>query len=927
MIMSPVSWLSFWGKAGEGDHVHLLAWHCLDVAACASNILERNRDLLQRIALTSCLDEERCGALLLFLISLHDLGKISDTFQALRPDLAHRLQGRELAPAATVRHDALGLLAWQRRVFPWLCRGGWLKLDPSDPMDRDDWSLLLDPWAQAVMGHHGQPAGVSEAGGGVSLRLKRHFTGPALEALDQQAAAMAGLFLDPLADHPLAWSDELEQGMRRASWLVAGLTVLADWLGSDSSHFPATADADLAPDEYWRERALPGARAAVLNAGVLPGEVHPEGGMARIFPHIERPSPLQRFAEQVPLPAGPNLFVLEDATGSGKTEAALVLAHRLMAAGKGSGLYFALPTMATANAMYERVDAMHRSLFRDGAEPSLVLAHGARHLSEAFSRSISPAKGREDWRAGDALEEAGAACTAWLADNRKKALLASVGVGTVDQALLASLPSRHQALRLIGLIRSVLLVDEVHAHDPYMHTLLCTLLRFHAALGGSAVLLSATLPDAMREELVQSFRAGLRCNPSGVSRDDFPLATRVASDGVQEDALASRPGTGREVQVERVDDEAAAMDLLVAAAEDGRCACWVRNSVDDAAEAHAELSRRLQPDRVTLFHARFALGDRLEIEQRVLDTFGPHSGHDQRRGQVLVATQVVEQSLDLDFDLLITDLAPIDLVIQRLGRLRRHPRDEQGDRVDGPDRRGRPCLHLLSPDPVLDAAKEWLAELLPRTGHVYPAHGQLWRTARLLTRPGRLAIPEDSRRLVEGVFGGAGDEEPPEALLAVDLAVEGEHSSWRSLGKYNSLAVQGGYAGDMGGAWLPDTYTPTRMGEQSTTVRLARWDGRQLIPWAGEGRHAWDLSQVQVRSYHVAQAAEDGVVPASAREAAEETMCDGGRWSVLVPMTDQGERWVGEAQDDKGRTVDLAYTAQRGLRVITGGMSRRGGSE
>ena len=217
-----------------------------------------------------------------------------------------------------------------------------------------------------------------------------------------------------------------------------------------------------------------------------------------------------------PLNSKPQLFILEDVTGAGKTEAALVLTHRLLSAGLADGLYVALPTMATANAMYQRLGEVYRRFYENSALPSLILAHGARDLSDAFRKSVMLSENEAaDLNYEDGHKEqdqelsATAYCNAWLADNRKTALLAVVCVFTLYQALLAVLPARHQSLRLLGLGRKVLLVDEVHAYDSYMQRLLDALLEMHARQGGSVILLSATLPQTMREKLVAAFHRGI----------------------------------------------------------------------------------------------------------------------------------------------------------------------------------------------------------------------------------------------------------------------------------------------------------------------------------------------------------------------------------------------------------------------------------
>ena len=523
-------------------------------------------------------------------------------------------------------------------------------------------------------------------------------------------------------------------------------------------------------EKYWNTYALCHAEDAVRDAGILPARVSEETGMHSLFPGISLPTPLQTYVSGCEVERrSPRMFIIEEATGSGKTEAAIVLAQRLIAEGNGEGIFFGLPTMATADAMYGRMEQAYLNLFMSADHPSLVLAHSSRDISKKFRDSViltSDAFVEPD-RKGE--ESGSAQCTAWLSDNRKKSLLAQIGVGTIDQALMGVLPLRHQSLRLLGLSRNILVVDEVHAYDPYVHKVLETLLEFHVAQGGSAILLSATLPQKQRQELVAGFCKGLGIDAGAatVQKSDYPLVTCVSRETLSEIPIDRCEQTHRTISVECVHDPSVVKALLSDVIKEGRCACWVRNTVDDALESYRELSRSFGEEHVMLFHARFAMGDRLGIEHTVLDKFDKNSTLEKRRGQILVATQVVEQSLDLDFDLMITDLAPMDLIIQRAGRLHRH--NDSSKRGN----RGTPRLIVLTPSLDGIPSAEWYSALFPKGAYVYPHHGQLWLTARLLADRKKITMPDDARLLIEGVFSDDVQGKIPETLTQAEIQSDG----------------------------------------------------------------------------------------------------------------------------------------------------------
>ena len=916
----------YWGKARPATDAdapfHLLAYHCLDVAAVGVAYLEAAPAL--RSWLTNALglrSQESLVAWMSFWLCLHDLGKFSEAFQGQRPDLFKRLRGGDPTINYKVRHDTLGRAVWTELLEQVAVDESWLGPYTEDHLDG------LRAWVRAVTGHHGQPPKSDR------IHLAHHFDEAhdcsAILAFVNQVKALT------LGDAQQLFPTTLDvdgfcQTSERLSWWIAGLAVLADWIGSNTDYFKyrdkPPVDGQLG--DYW-EHAQHCARRALAATGVLPAVAPSPTDLVTLFPKLAKPSPLQAWASDITLPAEPNLVMLEDVTGAGKTEAAVMLAHRMMSGGLASGFFIGLPTMATANAMYDRIASVFERLF--GKDASLALAHGQRNLVEAFARTVlraGPAESDPTQRD----ESATARCTAWLADHNKRALIAAAGVGTIDQVMLGVLHSKHQSLRLLGLFRKVLIVDEVHACDAYMQRVLESLLEFHAYSGGCAILLSATLPMAMKQALLSAYARGRRlavaehaAPPPRIGSSDFPLATTWHSGigaYVVEQALASRPEVCRSVAFRYVSEWHAVIDMIEAALAQGRCVCWMRNTVADALDAFDALRNRLDKNRIILFHARFALQDRLAIEQRVLDHFGPGSDAEKRRGRLVIATQVVEQSLDADWDVVVSDLAPIDRLIQRGGRLMRHVRDAAGNRLDQPgasDARGRPCLWVHGPAWTEAPPANWFKAALPKAASVYPHPGQLWLSAKAL-QTGQMCMPDDARSLIEGVFGV--DASFPSTLDANANRAEGENLAARSQGGNNVIKLTAGYVRGNVIDWWSEAKTPSRLGEASTTVMLACWQGDCLLPWVEHESPAaaWAYSSVRVPQRLIAQRA-SGSTPAreAALCAAEAELPGAGKWSVLLPLEpDSSGAWRGRAMTAEqksrpARACEWTYATATGL--------------
>jgi CRISPR-associated endonuclease/helicase Cas3 len=925
------TWAPYWGKTDRAEpskNYHLLAYHNLDVAAVLHALLEADQATERRLARLLCTSERAVRRVLTFLIALHDVGKFDESFQNLAPDLFRRLRGRSGRGSYDVRHDTLGWLAWEE---------GHIDTSEEDEIyaplfscAEDDALAHVEVLLHGIFGHHGLPVQPSKYDGRENQYFRDRETREAIIAFCEEARQL--LLSDP-NEQDAVLTDALDRGtLRRASWALAGLYVLCDWIGSDSETFTYEKEV-LSLEDYWNERALPAARQAIAARRLAPPALDTSATFTSLFPHLANhtPRPTQQWASDFAVQGTPQLFIIEDETGSGKTEAALLIAHALMKRGCGQGVYVGLPTMATANAMYGRFAESYRNLFEPDTTPSIVLAHGRARLQEEFRQALlRGADATAHYGSNDDAAEA--ECLEFFVQNRNLALLADIGVGTIDQALLGVVAARHQSLRLFALGRRILVIDEVHAYDTYTHQLVCNLLAHHAAQGGSAILLSATLPSTMKQELNEAFARGAGYEATACSNDAYPLITHscagmTATHDPYADLDEAKRPENHSTQIAFVQDEDAALGILEEAARRGECACWIRNTVRDARGAYDSLLERLEEntdDRieakdVTLFHARMTMEDRNCIEQNILKRFGKESDHASREGRIVIATQVVEQSLDLDFDVMITDLCPIDLILQRLGRYRRHTRDIKGNRAPL-EQRGERTFHILAPSWNDQPSEDWFSANFGAASYVYRHHGLLWRTMRALRDRSTITLPEQNRDLVEEVYDPA--DPLPDGLQAQEDSADGEDSAACSQADFNMLALDDGYGNPSSGAAWPDgVRVPTRLGDPTVTLRLARIiedkGSIRIEPWASHHHpDPWLMSEVSIRMTRV-----DGEsIPSSLErmcEAARLRMRDRGRYALLVPLRfdDTTNRWEGVAlRGDE--EVTITYTETRGAEVL-----------
>lgn len=710
---------SVWGKSDPKAFDSLpLVQHLEDAAGVMGHIWDTWVPPIVRRRLAEHIGSEpEAKTLACWLAGVHDIGKATPAFAVMAHDvgmgelcdemeragLKMSLVGRE----QRVRHTITGQVA----VTDWL-----RERHAFGPRD----SRAL---ASVVGAHHGKPPAKTD--------LVDHFGHKSLLVWgDDSWAAVRAEILDTMA-HWAGVGPVLDHlaGKKLPGWVLvelSALVIVADWLASDSALFPYVGTGVV------QDRLAEAVDRFDLPPPWQPDLIDPESvaaAFAARFPRLAARGPNQVQAEIVRLCADadePSLVIVEAPTGSGKTEAALLAAESLAVKHGCGGVFIGLPTMATSDAMFGRaLDWMESLPGLD--EASTFLAHGKAGLNEEYQGLM-----RESWIRSvfdddaDALiglEHAVARVSSWLR-GRKKGLLANFVVGTIDQVLMAGLKVKHVALRHLALCGKVVIIDEVHAADEYMQGYLQTVLGYLGSSGTPVVLLSATLPPAQRERLIRAYRRDRLGKPLDPVRlaasDDYPRITVAATEIVEH--AVGWTGESRELRMEPLDD---GLDVLVerlrADLEDGGCVGIIRNTVKRAQETYRALVDHLPGARVELLHSRYIGPHRMAKERQLREALGPPDQSERPDRLVVVGTQVLEQSLDIDLDLLVTDLAPVDLILQRVGRLHRHQRDDRSD-------------WLRQPRCLVTGVEDWGAEVPePVRGSLYVyGAGALLRSAAVL---------------------------------------------------------------------------------------------------------------------------------------------------------------------------------------------------
>lgn len=797
-----------WGKKDAAGETQSLVDHCRAVATVFVALLQRPGigSRITRLAGGKPLSDVQV-ARLGWIVMLHDFGKANWGFQR-RDEPGFPVIGH-VAPIAGMPPALGDLIA--RRLMPWGAPGP-----------------VLD-WFHAALSHHGKPWTDPQVANPNALpRYGKYWRplgsyDPVAEVRRLMAEADAQFPAARGAAPPLPLTPPLVHAL-------AGLTILADWIASSGWLATPPPDGLEAWAAGWLDR---------IGLDPAPWRMDlpepPDFAATFGFP----PNPAQSAFAAAPSA----LAILESETGSGKTEAALWRFLARFRAGAVDGLYFALPSRTAAVQLHRRLEKLASTLWPGRPSPVVLAVPG--YLDEAGPGQLPDARDAVDQAEGDARGPA-----RWASEHPKRYFAGLISVGTVDQALLSVLRVKHAALRSAALMRLMLVLDEVHASDAYMSRLTEELLADHLAAGGEAILLSATLGARARSRHAAIGRLG-----NLADADLPPLADAIAApypaitttDAPVPDAVpAAGPGKVVTVSVAPLIDDAAAIAArALAVAEAGAKVLVVRNTVAGAIAVQQALEAAAGADSpllfrvngiATLHHGRFAREDRRLLDAAVETAAGKHRP---AGGCVIVGTQTLEISLDIDADFLISDLCPMDVLLQRIGRLHRHRAEPDGRLRQRPESCRDAGVLVLTPAADLSTllapgrrgqARHGLGPIQRdgRTSGVYPDVLVLEATRRLCAAGTPWPIPAMNRALVEGATH-------PEALAAL---IEALPADQRPLWQTHQGATMGTGMADKSLAAgavldrdqpfmapvnqiLPEEHIATRLGDDSLLVTLA----------------------------------------------------------------------------------------------------------
>lgn len=658
-----------------------------------------------RYVLQGSLSEDAAEQIVVMAALLHDIGKLTPVFTSklmpMLPDVCSRLhaQGLSVPDPASVIDPGKSPHA--------LAGAAWLRIQGCPH------SL-----AAVIAAHHGKPASHGQAGllDGDEYPYANHLYGR------QGPKSPQGILWDEVRKSWMNFAltccglsslKEVPEISRRGQMVLSGLLIMADWIASNQSYF------HLIPQDAMPEMVAEAARVdSVMHALALPFplicDMPPVNENDFDMRFGFAPRPLQQ--EVMGIARGcvkPGLLIIEAQMGVGKTEAALTAAEHYVNKCGAGGIFFALPTQATANGLFPRLLSWAEPLSEE-YQQAVRLAHGTANMNQLYMELPRAA----------ALDADGLIVHPWM-EGRKKSLLANVVIGTVDQLLMAALRQKHVMLRHLGLAGKVVIIDECHAYDAYMNMYLERALQWLGSYQVPVILLSATLPASKRVALMKAY---LGTAPAGGWQESraYPLLTW--SDGQEVHCRAVDAGSvSKRIYVERAVHEDV-LSYLDSKLRQGGCAVVILNTVKGAQHMAETLRQAFTEKEVMLVHAQFMLEDRAVWEKKLLKRLGKHSTPQDRDGLIVVSTQIVEQSLDIDADVMITELCPMDLLLQRMGRLHRH------DRMRPPGLEKASCVVLPADKGTQSIYGDWL---LQQTDNFIPQV---------------ITLPEDIPDLVQDVY-------------------------------------------------------------------------------------------------------------------------------------------------------------------------------
>lgn len=573
---------------------------------------------------------------------------------------------------------------------------------------------------------------------------------------------------------------ELADISKEKKELILGLTILADWLSSGM---------DLEPGQEHTPEIC---AEAVRKAGFKPFKIQQGLTFSELFQTNDQsgfePNDVQKVMLENIQPGG--VYVLETEMGSGKTEAALALAYELLKSHRHAGIYFALPTQLTSEKIFERFEPfLEHILAPENGDLKPLLLHSKAWLEKEIQNDEENGFQRKEYKADS-----------WFSD-RKRALLAPFAVGTIDQLLMAVINVRHSALRSLGAAGKVIILDEVHSYDAYTGSLIRTLVKFLRKWNCTVIILSATLTKKDRDEFLD-IRDNIKIENKELEKE-YPLLSIRGNSGIFYRKIDQSKMKPKRIKISQDNSRDNAFDTALKHARRGECVLWIENTVGDAQEAFRRLASREKEDvEIGLIHSRFQEITRRKNENEWVDKFGKNSSQaDRAGGKILVGTQVLEQSVDIDADFLVTRLCPTDMLLQRIGRLWRHESLNKFRPVEA----HREVL-ILNETPFQNKDK-WSEHETPPL--VYDPY-VLMRSQKVFENRDEIVIPQDMRELIESTYS-----EPEEKETGWYAHLEEELKKERERLK-NLADLSTGSANQA----QPDTEASTRYSEKETVEVL-----------------------------------------------------------------------------------------------------------